>query len=61
MSARSDAALSLAGGILGGLAIGAWIARRYLATPIAAAPADPRSTTPRAVVTSIGNLRGAKP
>lgn len=54
MNARSDAAISLAGGILGGLAIGTWLAHRYLATTV---PADPRSTTPRAVVTSITNLR----
>lgn len=55
MSARSDAALSLAGGILGGLAVGTWIARRYLARPITAKPYSQE----RAVVTSITNLRGA--
>jgi hypothetical protein len=58
MSARSDAALSLAGLILGGLAIGALIARRYLATANAQI-AKPYSQ-PNAVATSITNLKGAR-
>lgn len=56
MSTRSDAALSLAGGILGGLAVGTWIARRYLGKPVTAKPYNPVD----AVVTSISNLKGAK-
>lgn len=58
MSARSDAALSLAGGILGGLTVGVLIARRYLTTPITAAKPYSQSD---AVVTSITKLKGAKP
>jgi hypothetical protein len=56
MSARSDAALSLAGGILGGLAIGTLLARRYLTAPTT--PARPYSQRD-ATVTSIGRLRAA--
>lgn len=54
MSTRSDAALSLTGGILGGLAIGTWLARRYLKTSV---PTKPYSQAG----TSLGNLKGAKP
>lgn len=57
MSARTDAALSLAGGILGGLAIGGWIARRYFAErPVAPKPYNQTD----AVVTSITKLKGAR-
>lgn len=42
MSARSDAALSITGGILGGITVGTWIARRYLTTQ-ATKPASPYS------------------
>jgi hypothetical protein len=59
VSARSDAALSLAGGILGGLAVGTWIARRYLARPITSQPATPYRQD-HGVVTSITNLKGAR-
>lgn len=57
MSARSDAALSLAGGILGGLAVGTWIARRYVTIPNQ--PAKTYSQAD-AITTSITNLKGAR-
>jgi hypothetical protein len=65
MNARiSDAAITTAGIILGaalvGLPIGALLARRYIATPITGQPAKPYSQ-PDAAVTSITNLKGAKP
>lgn len=65
MSARTvDAAITTAGVILGaalvGLPIGALLARRYLNTPITGQPARAYSPS-EAVVTSITNLRGAKP
>jgi hypothetical protein len=65
MSPRTvDAAITTAGVILGaalvGLPIGALLARRYLATPITSQPARAYSQ-PHAVVTSLTNLKGAKP
>lgn len=63
MSRTADAATSIAGLILGaaviGLPVGAYLARRYLATPITATPAKPYSQSD-AVATSISNLKGAK-
>lgn len=63
MSARSDAAITAAGLLLGAAAVGiptgAWLARRWRATAITAAPAKPYSQS-EAVVTTMTNLKGAK-
>lgn len=62
MSKTTDRAISAAGFILGaaviGLPVGAYLARRYLATPITATPAKPYSQSD-AVATSISKLKGA--
>jgi hypothetical protein len=57
---RTEAALALAGGAIGGAAAigGMWIGRRLLVRPIVAAkPYSPVD----AKVTSITNLKGARP
>lgn len=64
MSRLSDTVVTAAGLVLGAAAVGiptgAWLARRWRATPTTAAPAKPYSQSD-AVVTSLTNLKGAKP
>jgi hypothetical protein len=62
MSKTADRAISAAGLVLGaaaiGLPVGAYLARRYLATPVIATPAKPYSQS-GAVATSISRLQAA--